>query len=86
MPGVEGRIAVVTGGANGLGREIARVLSRAGARVAVGDLEADGVERTAAAIRQDGGEAVAVAGDLTEEGPAARLIEAAMGPARHPRQ
>lgn len=78
MPGVEGRIAVVTGGANGLGREIARVLARAGARVAVGDLEADGVERTAAAIRQDGGEAVAVAGDLTEEGPAARLIEAAM--------
>jgi NAD(P)-dependent dehydrogenase (short-subunit alcohol dehydrogenase family) len=78
MPGVEDRIAVVTGGANGLGREIARVLARAGAKVAVGDLEADGVERTAAAIRQDGGEAVAVAGDLTEEGPAARLIEAAM--------
>jgi NAD(P)-dependent dehydrogenase (short-subunit alcohol dehydrogenase family) len=78
MPGVEDRIAVVTGGANGLGREIARVLARAGAKVAVGDLETDGVERTAAAIRQDGGEAVAVAGDLTEEGPAARLIEAAM--------
>jgi NAD(P)-dependent dehydrogenase (short-subunit alcohol dehydrogenase family) len=78
MPGVEDRVAVVTGGANGLGREIARVLARAGAKVAVGDLETDGVERTAAAIRQDGGEAVAVAGDLTEEGPAARLIEAAM--------
>jgi len=78
MPGVEDRIAVVTGAANGLGREIARVLARAGAKVAVGDLEADGVERTAAAIQQDGGEAVAVAGDLTEEGPAARLIEAAV--------
>ena len=78
MPGVEDRIAVVTGAANGLGREIARVLARAGAKVALGDLEADGVERTAAAIRQEDGEAVAIAGDLTEEGPAARLIETAV--------
>jgi 3-oxoacyl-[acyl-carrier protein] reductase len=78
MPGVKDRIAVVTGAANGLGREIARVLARAGAKVALGDLEADGVERTAGAIRQEGGEAVAVAGDLTEESPAARLIEAAV--------
>jgi NAD(P)-dependent dehydrogenase (short-subunit alcohol dehydrogenase family) len=78
MPGVEDRIAVVTGAANGLGREIARVLARAGAKVALGDLEADGVERTAAAIRQEDGEAVSIAGDLTEEGPAARLIETAV--------
>ena len=78
MPGVKDRVAVVTGGANGLGREIALVLARAGAKVAVGDLEADGVERTAAAIRQAGGDALALVGDLTEEGPAARLIEAAV--------
>ena len=78
MPGVRDRVAVVTGGANGLGREIALVLARAGAKVAVGDLEADGVERTAAAITTAGGDAIAVAGDLTEEGPAARLIEAAI--------
>jgi NAD(P)-dependent dehydrogenase (short-subunit alcohol dehydrogenase family) len=78
MAGVKDRVAVVTGGANGLGREIAQVLARAGAKVAVGDLEADGVERTAAAITQSGGDAIALAGDLTEEGPAARLIEAAV--------
>ncbi len=78
MPGVRDRVAVVTGGANGLGREIALVLARAGAKVAVGDLEADGVERTAAAITTAGGDGIAVAGDLTEEGPAARLIEAAV--------
>ena len=78
MAGVKDRVAVVTGGANGLGREIALVLARAGAKVAVGDLEADGVERAAAAIRQAGGDALALAGDLTEEGPAARLIEAAV--------
>jgi NAD(P)-dependent dehydrogenase (short-subunit alcohol dehydrogenase family) len=78
MAGVKDRVAVVTGGANGLGREIALVLARAGAKVAVGDLEADGVERTAAAITQSGGDAIALVGDLTEEGPAARLIEAAV--------
>ena len=85
MAGVEDRVAVVTGAANGLGREIARMLAREGAKVALGDLDAAGVERTAAEInaRAAGtgvpdGAAFAVAGDLTEEGPAARLIEAAV--------
>ena len=85
MAGVKDRVAVVTGAANGLGREIARVLARAGAKVALGDLDAAGVERTAAEIngRAAGtgvpdGAAFAVAGDLTAEGPAARLIEAAV--------
>jgi 3-oxoacyl-[acyl-carrier protein] reductase len=85
MAGVEDRVAVVTGAANGLGREIARVLAREGAKVALGDLDAAGVERTAAEINARAAEtgvpdgaAFAVAGDLTEEGPAARLIEAAV--------
>jgi NAD(P)-dependent dehydrogenase (short-subunit alcohol dehydrogenase family) len=95
MAGVRDRVAVVTGAANGLGREIARVLAREGARVALGDLDAAGVEHVAAEINQSvaagsppgghsapmagpGGAAFAMAGDLTEEGPAARLIEAAV--------
>jgi 3-oxoacyl-[acyl-carrier protein] reductase len=52
MPGVKDRVAVVTGAANGLGREIARVLAREGAKVALGDLDAAGVERVAAEINQ----------------------------------
>ena len=86
MAGVRDRVAVVTGAANGLGREIARVLAREGAKVALGDLDPAGVERVAAEINvgragtgPEGGAAVAMAGDLTEEGPAARLIEAAVG-------
>src|SRR6185436_8164979 len=67
MPGVRNRVAVVTGAANGLGREIALVLAREGARVALGDMEAAGLERTEHAITAAGGVAVAVAGDLTEE-------------------
>jgi NAD(P)-dependent dehydrogenase (short-subunit alcohol dehydrogenase family) len=75
MPGVRDRVAVVTGAANGLGREIARLLAREGARVALGDIDAAGLERTADDITRAGGTAVVVAGDLTEEGPAQRLID-----------
>ena len=74
MPGVRDRVAVVTGAANGLGREIALLLAREGARVALGDLDAAGLDKTTAAITAAGGAAVAVAGDLTEEAPANRLI------------
>jgi 3-oxoacyl-[acyl-carrier protein] reductase len=78
MAGVRDRVAIVTGAANGLGRAIAELLAREGARVAAGDIDAAGAERTAAGIRAAGGQAIAVAGDLTEEDPAARLIAAAV--------
>jgi 3-oxoacyl-[acyl-carrier protein] reductase len=78
MAGVRDRVAVVTGAANGLGREIAMLLASQGARVALGDLEAAGLEQTAAAITSAGGAAVSVAGDLTEEQPAQRLVDAAV--------
>src|SRR5688572_17725354 len=78
MPGVKDRVAVVTGAANGLGREIAQVLAREGAYAVLGDVDGAGLEGTAGAITDKGGTAVTVVGDLTEEGPAARLIEAAI--------
>jgi len=55
MAGVRDRVAVVTGAANGLGREIARLLAREGARVVLGDLEAAGLEQTVSAIPAAGG-------------------------------
>ncbi len=75
MPGVRDRVAVVTGAANGLGREIALLLAREGSRVVLGDLDPGGLDETAAAITAAGGAAVAVQGDLTEEAPANRLID-----------
>lgn len=75
---LQDRVAVVTGAANGLGRAIAERLAGEGARVTLGDLEGEPLERVAAGIRASRGDAVAVAGDLTEEGPAARLIETAV--------
>ena len=55
MPGVHDRVAVVTGAANGLGREIALLFAREGARVALGDVDAAGLDKTAAAITAAGG-------------------------------
>jgi 3-oxoacyl-[acyl-carrier protein] reductase len=78
MAGVKDRVAVVTGAANGLGREIALLLAKEGARVALGDIDGPGVERTVASIKAAGGSGLAVTGDLTEEAPAKQLIEAAV--------
>ena len=78
MAGVRDRVAIVTGAANGLGREVAQLLAREGARVVLGDLEPSGLERTVTAITAAGGTALAVAGDLTEEESARRLIDAAV--------
>jgi 3-oxoacyl-[acyl-carrier protein] reductase len=65
---LEGRVAVVTGGASGVGAGIAGVLAAERARVAVADLDVAGAERVAAELREGGGEAVAVAVDVTERG------------------
>jgi 3-hydroxybutyrate dehydrogenase len=64
---LDDKVAVVTGAANGIGQEIARTLARAGARVAICDLDLAGAERTAAEIQAQGGRAIAIAMDVTSE-------------------
>ena len=44
------RVAVVTGGASGIGREVARALAERGAAVAVADINLEGAEEVAAAL------------------------------------
>jgi len=63
---LQDRVAVVTGGARGLGRAIALRLAGEGARVSVWDLKAEGAEQTAALIRRAGGEALACGGDAAK--------------------
>jgi NAD(P)-dependent dehydrogenase (short-subunit alcohol dehydrogenase family) len=72
MGDLDGRSAVVTGGAKGIGQGIAECLSEAGARVAIADVDAAAAERSAAALP---GEAIAVAHDVSKAAAAAALAE-----------
>lgn len=62
---LEGRVAIVTGAAQGIGAAIAREFAREGARVACLDLKAE-VEQVAAGIRKQGGKARAHLFDITD--------------------
>ena len=78
---LEGRTVVVTGGANGLGRAMARAFAGAGAHVVIGDLDPvsrEGGPATDAAIRAAGGDATFVRTDVSEADDVDRLIEAAV--------
>ncbi|RFA24751.1 3-hydroxybutyrate dehydrogenase [Alkalilimnicola ehrlichii] len=59
--------ALITGAGRGIGRAIAEGYARAGARVAIADLDAATAEEAAAAVREAGGEALAIPMDVTDE-------------------
>jgi len=59
------RVALVTGGASGIGREICLALARDGRRVAVADIQEEAAAATAAAISDAGGNAISVRMDVT---------------------
>jgi len=76
--GLKDKTAVVTGAAAGIGRAIALLFARAGARIVVADVDADGAESTAHAIREAGGQAIAHVGDVSQEAPVAALMDRAI--------
>ena len=78
MGRVQDQVAVVTGAANGLGRAIALRLAEEGACLALGDIEANALEGTVSHIIQRGGQAFGLVGDVTDEAPAARLVNEAV--------
>jgi NAD(P)-dependent dehydrogenase (short-subunit alcohol dehydrogenase family) len=71
---LEGKVALVTGAASGIGRASALAFAREGARVMASDRDAGGGEETAAAIREAGGDAAFLAGDVTREPDVEALV------------
>jgi NAD(P)-dependent dehydrogenase (short-subunit alcohol dehydrogenase family) len=61
----QNKVAVVTGGSNGIGRATALGFAKRGAKVVIVDRDADGGEATAGIARQQGGEAIFVQADVT---------------------
>jgi len=77
-PALAGKVAIVTGGASGIGRAASRRMAAQGARVIVADIDTRGGESTADSIFRDGGEAVFVACDVTQAEDVERLVQAAV--------
>src|ERR1700754_1673310 len=74
----KGKVALVTGGGNGIGRAAALGFAKGGAKVVVVDRDAAGGESTAGIIRQQGGEALFVAADVTRAADVQAYVKAAL--------
>lgn len=75
---MDGRVAVVTGAASGIGATTCEVLADAGAAVVCADVNADGLAETVAKIEAAGGRAVGVPTDVTDRSQVAALVDTAV--------
>ena len=76
---LEGRVAVITGAASGIGLATARLFAREGATLLLGDVEEEGGRRAAEEIEADGGRAEFVRTDVTSSEDVRNLVDGAVG-------
>lgn len=73
-----GQVAVITGSSRGIGRSIAEQMARAGARVVISSRKPDACEAVAAAIREAGGEALAIPANVSRRADIDHLVDATL--------
>jgi 3-oxoacyl-[acyl-carrier protein] reductase len=79
MSRLSGKVAVVTGASKGIGAGIAKALAREGASVVVNYASSkDGAEKVVGEINSNGGQAIAVGGDVTKQADANKIVDAAI--------
>jgi len=74
----EGRVALVTGAGSGIGRASALIFAREGAKVVVADRDGASAKATAQQIESTGGQALALAVDVTDEAQVAEMVRRAV--------
>jgi NAD(P)-dependent dehydrogenase (short-subunit alcohol dehydrogenase family) len=77
MKDLKGKVAVITGGASGIGLATARALARAGAKLCLADIEEKALAAAAAKLTSEGAEAVAVVTDVGDKASVDRLADKA---------
>lgn len=78
MPRLSGKVAIVTGASSGIGRATAKLFAQEGAKVVVGARRQAQLDELVAEIEAEGGEALALAGDVQSETYAKDLVAAAV--------
>ena len=71
---IKDSVAIVTGGASGIGQAVSRRLAREGAKVAVVDLNESQIAQVVSDIEHNGGQAIGIAADVTREEDTARFV------------
>lgn len=74
----KGKVAIVTGGGGGIGEQTALAFSKEGADVVVFDINTDWVEKVKSDIKSQGGQAIAVSGDVTSEDDVRNMVAQAV--------
>ena len=75
---LSGKVAIITGGAKGIGKGCSEMLAAHGASIVVADFNLQAAQATAELIRQSGGKAIAVACDVTKDADLTGLVDATL--------